>query len=147
MVNAIKAQFKAGAYNKAKDRIELSMMLDNDIRSAHKDDHFRVRYNPQMAKDIETVITDSVRAQQYRISLKSMQEKNFFFVKAEILPGNIGYLRWDGFTGMEDAAAPVFKNAFRLMEHTKALIIDMRYNGGGSLPEHRQGIYRSDSYL
>lgn len=132
MVNAIKAQFKAGAYNKAKDRIELSMMLDNDIRSAHKDDHFRVRYSPQMAKDIETVITDSIRVQQYRLSLKSMQEKNFFFVKAEILPGNIGYLRWDGFTGMEDAAAPVFKNAFRLMEHTKALIIDMRYNGGGS---------------
>ncbi len=132
MTDAIKLQYKNRVYAKAKDRRELSNIMNNDIRAAHKDDHFRFYYNPEFVTQLERTMSDSDRVKQYREDLKEMQKKNFEFIKAEILPGNIGYLRWDGFVGMVDEAAPIFKSAFKLVEHTNALIIDMRYNGGGS---------------
>jgi retinol-binding protein 3 len=132
MSNAIKAQNKKGKYANAKNRVELCDLIYNDIRAVHKDDHFHFRYDPRLAKDLEKLMTDSDRVQQHRIDLKDQKQNNFAFIKAEILPGNIGFLRWDGFTGMVEEAAPTFKAAFKLVENTNALIIDMRYNGGGS---------------
>lgn len=132
MTDAIKAQYKKGAYSKVSDSRELSSLINSDILAAHFDGHFRFHYDPFFAMQVSTPMTDSQRVQQYRLDLKEMQHRNFDFIKAEILPGNIGFLRWDGFVGMVDEAAPTFKAAFRLVEHTQALIIDMRYNGGGS---------------
>lgn len=132
MTDAIKAQYKKGAYNNAKDGRELSGLINKDILAAHYDGHFRFHYDPQFATQVSAPMTDSQRVQQYRIDVKETQKRNFDFIKAEILPGNIGFLRWDGFVGMVDEAAPTFKAAFKIVEHTDALIIDMRYNGGGS---------------
>jgi hypothetical protein len=58
-------------------------------------------------------------------------EHNFGLERAEILPGNIGYLEVTGFNqapGYEDAMAA----ALRFLERTDAMIIDVRRNGGGS---------------
>jgi C-terminal processing protease CtpA/Prc len=52
-------------------------------------------------------------------------------VKASILAGNIGYLRIDGFTGSQDSALQ--DHALNALQNTKALIIDVRLNGGGDL--------------
>ena len=59
------------------------------------------------------------------------REHNFGLERAEILPGNIGYLEVTGFNGApgsDDAIAA----ALRFLEHTDAMIIDVRRNGGGS---------------
>jgi C-terminal processing protease CtpA/Prc len=61
-----------------------------------------------------------------------MRESNFLFTKVEVLPGNIGYVQFNGFTGFLREARPTFTGAFRFVANTKALIIDMRMNGGGS---------------
>jgi C-terminal processing protease CtpA/Prc len=58
-------------------------------------------------------------------------QNNFAFKKVEILPGNIGYVRWDAFYEFVNEAKPIVDAAFQFVSHTKALIIDMRYNGGG----------------
>jgi hypothetical protein len=132
MTDAVKAQYKKGIYNNAKDERELSDLINKDILAAHFDGHFRFYFDPEYAKMIDTPMADSLRVQQYRIDLKEMQSRSFDFIKAEVLAGNIGYLRWDGFVGMVDEAAPTFKSAFKIVENTSALIIDMRNNGGGS---------------
>ena len=56
--------------------------------------------------------------------------KNFGFAKAEVLDGNVGYLRVDAFDHpdlMRDTAAA----AFAFLANVDALIIDLRFNGGG----------------
>jgi len=50
-------------------------------------------------------------------------------IKAMILPGNIGYLKIDGFVGSKDAF--LFDEAMDRMAHTIGLIVDVRANGGG----------------
>lgn len=59
------------------------------------------------------------------------KRRNFGFEKIERLRGNIGYIDYRSFTdaqGSEDALAA----AMNLLQHTGALIIDLRNNGGGS---------------
>lgn len=51
-------------------------------------------------------------------------------IQAQILPNNIGYLRIDGFSG--DKMADILTRTMNLLSHTKALILDVRANGGGN---------------
>jgi hypothetical protein len=63
--------------------------------------------------------------------LPDAREHNFGLERAEILPGNIGYLEVTGFNqgpGYEAAMAA----ALEFLERTDAMIIDVRRNGGGS---------------
>lgn len=64
--------------------------------------------------------------------LSEERSRNFYFTKTEIMPNNIGYVRWDGFVGNTKEAQPTYDAAFKFASNAKALIIDMRYNGGGS---------------
>lgn len=50
-------------------------------------------------------------------------------IKATILPGQIGYLRIDGFTGTRDTE--LLNQAMDRLLTTRALILDVRRNGGG----------------
>jgi C-terminal processing protease CtpA/Prc len=60
-----------------------------------------------------------------------MRRSNYQFKKVEILPGNIGYVRLDGFlegSEAEKAAAA----AMNFVARCDAVIFDLRQNGGGS---------------
>jgi C-terminal processing protease CtpA/Prc len=60
-----------------------------------------------------------------------------------ILPGDIGYLRVDGFDGdKKDALAAVTQTAFAAFKarNARALIIDVRENGGGDDPLWQQDL-------
>lgn len=50
--------------------------------------------------------------------------------KVEILPGNIGYLLVDEFAGSESMATAI-AGALRFLEHSDAIIVDVRNNRGG----------------
>lgn len=51
-------------------------------------------------------------------------------MQAQILPNNIGYLKVDSFSGAD--MATLLTRTMKLLSHTKALIIDVRENGGGN---------------
>ena len=57
---------------------------------------------------------------------------NFGFNKVDILEGNIGYVemfKFSGFVG--DVTANKIASVMNFVQHSDALIIDLRYNGGG----------------
>lgn len=130
MSNTIKANLKNGTYAKISDRSGLVKQLNTDIQKAHKDKHFSIRYDPEEAESLLLAIPDSIVKMENEMMLNEARRRNFGFEKIEILPENIGYVRWDEFNGMEEAI-PTINAAFQFVANTKALIIDMRYNGGG----------------
>lgn len=132
MMSAVNKQYKSGAYNKASNRFELSMQIHKDLQQAHKDGHMSVMYNPEFAKDIERPKSEAELKEEYNWMLNRAREENFFFKKTEVLPGNIGYVRWDGFVEFVDESKATLNSAFQFVSNCKAMIIDMRYNHGGS---------------
>ena len=129
----LEQEYKKGAYAAIKDPQDLARRLEQDLQKAHHDGHFHLIYAPGFARQL----SDNRPAPERRraddsLELIDLRERNFQFTKVEILPGNIGYVQFNGFTGFLREARPTFTSAFRFVANTKALIIDMRMNGGGS---------------
>jgi len=61
---------------------------------------------------------------------RQMEHNNCAFDKVEILPNNIGYVKFNGFM---DASfcGPTVVAAMGFVAHTDAIIFDLRQNGGG----------------
>jgi hypothetical protein len=57
-------------------------------------------------------------------------ENNYGFPKVEVLPGNIGYMKLQGFFPFEEATDKAIA-AFDFLAGTRALIVDLRENSGG----------------
>ena len=128
----LKAQYKAGVYNNITSPQKLADKLYTDIKTVHVDPHMGIAYSPDFDKQR---IQDKNAAQKVKddsIRLNQLKETNFNFKKVEILPGNIGYLQFNQFVGDIKNAKPIVTAALTFLSNTKALIIDLRYNGGGS---------------
>ena len=135
LARKIKSEFKKGSYNKVKNRFDLGILLTADLQQTFKDGHLSIRFDPQLAAQLETpwpALSYAERQQQYERDLKGAQEGNFAFRRIERLSGNIGYVRWDGFVPLVEEAKATLDAAFKFTGNCRALIIDMRYNGGGS---------------
>ena len=135
MSNNLKSELKKGSYNKAKNNFDLGILLSNDMQQVFKDSHLSIRFDPQLATQLETpwqTMTEAERQQQYQMDVKGAQEGNFAFKRTERLSGNIGYVRWDGFVPLVDEAKSTIDAAFKFVSNCRAIIIDMRYNSGGS---------------
>ncbi len=61
---------------------------------------------------------------------KQMERANCGFDKLEILPGNIGYVKFDFFAD-PSVCAPTVIAAMNFLANTDAIIFDLRENGGG----------------
>jgi len=133
MTGYVEAEFKKGAYDDIKDPIQLADQLQKDLQKAHRDGHFRILYDPRFIREqLDTVGRAARQKQGDSMYLARNLEDNFAFREIRILPGNIGYLLFNGFSGLVNEARPTITAAFRFLSNTKALIIDMRTNGGGS---------------
>jgi hypothetical protein len=145
MADKLQTQLKKGFFDKATDVKVFADLLTQEVRSINHDLHLRVNFNPAFAKDIQNSQTDSLQAieieKQY---LAEEKRRNFGFEKVEILKGNIGYIKLNGFAGdISKGAGETAIAAMNFVANTEAVIFDLRQNGGGS-PEMIQLL---SSYL
>lgn len=94
----------------------LTRRLNADLFAVSKDHHVKVLYTGPGVDPMSAFFT---------------AESNYRFVKAETLTGNIGYLRMDEFSTHKEAIE-VAEAALAFLANTDALIIDLRFNRGGS---------------
>jgi hypothetical protein len=123
----VRARLQDGAYREIESPVEFTNQLTQDLRSICQDRHLGVRAEPPQPPE-ESELSDEQQRARY---LARARASNYQFEKLEILPGNIGYLKFDAFMGAEDAGATAVA-ALNFLAHVDALIIDLRENGGGN---------------
>jgi len=129
MGNFIKQQFISGAYDTIKAQPVFAARLTADLLSVYHDGHLSIIYRPSF----DSIGKDNPEAEKREEDrrLKFRRRVNFGFEKAEILPGNIGYLKIRGFFAPDKEAKDMTMAALRFVSNSNALIIDLRNNMGG----------------
>ena len=98
------------------------------LRSLSADQHFSFRYSATaMPADIFAVRSSS---DTEAAALRTARSNNFGVLKVERLPGNIGLLDLDAFSAPGRMRRPLAA-AMEFLRHCDAMIVDLRYNGGG----------------
>ena len=125
MADALKAHEANGDYNSLTDGDAFASQLRKDLLAVSHDKHLGVSFNSYKAPPRgEPTPEDEARFH------KQMERQNCAFDKVEILPNNIGYIKFDGFMDAE-FCGPTVVAAMGFVAHTDALIFDLRQNGGG----------------
>jgi len=128
--DSLRARNARGAYDSHANAISFSVKLNDDVRELSRDKHMRVNYSarplpPRPATPRPPSPEDSARMRS------QMDAMNCGFVKVEQLEGNVGYVKFNGFFDV-GACGPTASAAMSFVAGTRALIIDLRENGGGS---------------
>ncbi len=119
------------AYAPLADRPEaLVKQLQTDLSSVYHDPHLFVDYNPAFVASAPG--SPASAEEEMRQAKKYWKANNYLFKKVEVLPGNIGYLPFTGFVPDLAGAQPTITAALQFLANTRALLIDLRENMGGS---------------
>lgn len=104
-----------GTYKEVTNRKAFARQLTDQLRAICKDKHLRV-------------VASGIRAPS---SFPGRRPVNHGFVKAEMLEGGVGYLKFNFFSGDVEAERTAAA-AMNFLANSEAIIFDLRDNGGGS---------------
>jgi hypothetical protein len=127
MADALAVHLKSGDYDTIADGAGFAALLTEHLQAVSHDKHLNVIYNPfkQPAGQPEPSTAD-----QEAQMTKQMLRINCGFEKIEILPGNIGYLKFNMFANPAICGATAVA-AMSFLAHVDAIIFDLRDNHGG----------------
>jgi len=128
MEQAVRARQAKREYDALTDGYVLADRLTADLRAVSHDLHVRVQYSPDvLPPEPETRFAPSAgEIEQMRPILA---RENFGLARAEVLPGNVGYLDFRYFADPL-LAGDTYAAAMAFIAHTEALIIDLRQSNG-----------------
>jgi hypothetical protein len=124
IARALERNWRSRRYASITSGRQFAAKLTEDLRAISADPHFLVDYFFR-PRPFPMKAAGADEASQQDFSLV-----NYGVRSAERLDGNIGYLRIDRFAPARDAG-PVLQAAIAMLAATEALVIDLRYNGGG----------------
>jgi len=124
----IQTRLKNGSYDTIKNPKVFADKLNEDIWSIYHDGHFGIRYSTPIADSIPKKYADTETLKRRQAFARRV---NYGVSKVEILDGNIGYIKIDGFWGVIKQSKSVVNAAFRFVANSNALLIDLRENHGG----------------
>ncbi|MEL6814987.1 MAG: S41 family peptidase [Cyanobacteria bacterium J06598_3] len=125
----LRDRLAAEGYQDVKSGAQLAETLTAQLQTLSKDQHLKVHFSPAVLPHLEaqTEIPPEELAYQKRQS----ELRNCDFNQVRRLRGNVGYLELFSFEPPE-FAGDVAAAAMQFLTHTSALVIDLRYNRGGS---------------
>jgi hypothetical protein len=120
--------FQNGEYDNLDNRTEFLRTLVRDMRIIQNDQHINLYYLPD--EYFENKQADEPTREEIQKTVEKEKRYNFTFEKVEILPGNVGYMKFDRFKDATYAGSTAIA-ALNFLGNTDAIIIDLRDNGGG----------------
>ena len=130
----LRKKFRSPAYDQITSPRELASALTNDLRTASRDLHLFVTYDPELERTVLALPhTPSVELQEPPpdpARLIELRQSNYNFRKLEILRGNVGYLELRGFVDLNYSKETAVA-AMSFLANSDAVIIDLRKNPGG----------------
>src|SRR5579863_7984984 len=127
MEEAVRARLKKGDYDAITDGDDFAKRLTDDFQAVSHDKHLHVMFSAAAMPDMDSETRDPKREAEER---KEMERMNCGFNKAEILEGNVGYLKFDFFADPA-ICGPSVVAAMNFLANVDAIIFDLRENGGG----------------
>jgi C-terminal processing protease CtpA/Prc len=116
-----------GVFDKATTWKEFDELVTNELRQFSKDAHLYVKNDREIVKDLKGAAHTAEG--QGHVSSESPEPVSMI-QETKVLEGNIGYLKIPSINIKKSNVDDLY-NAMRKMQGTKALIIDLRDNGGG----------------
>lgn len=126
--DSLRTRLARRAYDAYENAMSFAMRVSEDLRTLTQDKHLRMEYlvpQPASSERSSDAASEVARMRAW------MDDANCGFVRAERLAGNVGYLKLDMFappTLCDTTAAA----AMTFLAGTRALIVDLRENLGGS---------------
>jgi hypothetical protein len=125
----LKRNLKQGAYAKYTSPREFASRLNDDIEGITHDKHFGIVYDPQQAAAMTEQAGNNTAFYTPQL-VRQYRRMNYGFKELKILEGNVGYLDLRDFFPLKWSADPAVA-AMNFLANCDAVIIDLRYNGGG----------------
>jgi retinol-binding protein 3 len=126
MAAAIHDNLQKGKYDDITDGGLLANQMGEDLNAVSHDRHLHVEWSP-FKRPAQRQGPDPAAAARMR---RELARNNCTFVKPEILPENVGYVKFNAFADPE-ICGPTVRAAMNFLAHSDALIFDLRDNGGG----------------
>lgn len=130
MEKHLRRKLKRGEYDELNTMQDFARQLTEDIREVSHDRHLGVQFmSDELLAEYQQgdEDPDAAHAREFERS----RRYNFQFKKLEIMDGNVGYMKLNGFNDTS-LSGPTAVAAMNFLGYTDALIIDLRDNGGGS---------------
>ena len=124
MEDALRSNRKAGDYDTITDGDVFANRLTKDLRAVSHDRHLGVNFSPVKLQPQDNK-PNADEETEYR---KEMERSNCEFQKVEVLPRNIGYLKFNAFAD-PSICGPTVVAAMNFLAHVDAVIFDLRQNG------------------
>jgi retinol-binding protein 3 len=124
-------KFNAGEYDKIVSCEEFAARVSADLEDLSRDKHLDLIYDPVQAADIiARGKTADKQGGTSTAEIENAQWDNFGFKTIRMLEGQVGYLDLRMFFAVRYAGATACA-AMDFLSNSKAVIVDLRYNGGG----------------
>jgi len=123
MVDAVRSRIARKEYDAITSGRTLANTLADHLREVSHDKHLRVLFSYEPLPSGQGNNPELARLQS--------EFNNFGFARVERLPGNVGYLDLRGFSS-DAEVREIAAGAMNVLANTRALIVDLRQNGGGS---------------
>jgi hypothetical protein len=128
-VRMLRDNLGSGRYDDIDQPRDFARTVTDDLMSVHRDRHLTVWFNPDWVtneREKQELDDDALMLQAWRD-----RTANYGFEEIKVLPGNIGYFKFNEFSYDQDAYEAAI-GALSFLAGTDAVIVDLRSNGGGS---------------
>jgi hypothetical protein len=129
-LDAILARGLASGRYDGVDPATFADRIASDLAEAGNDKHLNFSYNPQQAAMLNRPQPGGPPNPE--IFRQMARTSNHGVSELRVLPGNIRYMNYTGFMWTGEDSAAALEQAMRFLSGGDAVIIDLRYNGGGS---------------
>lgn len=130
MITSVEHAQQTGDDKSATNGAQFAKLLTDQMRAVSHDLHLGVRFTPFKQPEGDSGKSPKPSPEQDAMYRKALERSNCDFERVEVLPGNIGYLRFNAFDDPE-LCGPTVVSAMRFLAHVDAIIFDLRGNHGG----------------